>query len=163
MKIRSIVLAAVAAAALMSGRAAAQETDSVNVGRLRQACAGRMVRVTTTAGEEVRGQCGPVEDTRLLVVAQDSSVVEVPYRAVDGIWVRRSGFVKGVNGGALLGGILGGTWGALVGTTLCDGGQSCTGETVAFTVGSGVLGALTGGFIGGSIGSMTRVWIRLHP
>jgi uncharacterized hydantoinase/oxoprolinase family protein len=109
MRLRSMLFAVLAAAVLVTGRAAAQQADTTpDVLRLRQACTGRMVRVVATSGEMVRGRCGPVEDARLVVRDTAGRVWEMPYGSIRQIQVRRSGARKGAIVGGLAGGVLGG-------------------------------------------------------
>ncbi len=164
MKLRMILLAALAAVMLGAGAAAAQDADSADaMARLRGACPGRPVRVATTAGGEVLGRCRAVEDARLVVAMDGDSVRSLPLGTVEGIWVRRSGARPGADAGMLIGGVGAGVWVLLAASALCDGGQSCDGETAAATAISAALGAITGRLVGGAIGSTTRRWVRLYP
>lgn len=164
MKVRAVLLAALGAAMLGSGSAAAQQADSADaMARLRGTCPGKAVRVATTAEGEVLGRCQAVEDARLVVATDGGPVRSLPLGSVEGLWVRRSGARPGADAGMVIGGVGTGVWALLAFSTLCDGGQSCHGETAAGTVASAALGALAGRLVGGAIGGTTRRWVRMYP
>ncbi|HLM67489.1 MAG TPA: hypothetical protein VK358_08180 [Longimicrobium sp.] len=166
MRLRSMLFAVLAAAVLVTGRAAAQQADTTpGVLRLRQACAGRAVRVVTASGEMVRGRCGPVEDARLVVRDTAGRVWEMPYASIDRVLVRRSGARKGAIAGGLAGGILGGAWVGLIVNVLCngDGGSGCGDDVVIGSLVGAGAGALTGAGAGAAIGSVMRVWVPVYP
>jgi hypothetical protein len=167
MGFRAMVLAAAAAAVLLAGRVEAQaDTTSAGIARLRRACEGSVARVLTTSGENVRGRCGPVEDTRLVVLSEDDRVREIPFGTVEGLWVRRSGVRQGASTGALIGGVGGAAWAVLVVSALCGeggGDDGCQEDMLIGAIAGGAAGSLTGLVVGGAIGSVTRVWVRVYP
>lgn len=167
MRFRAMRIAALAAAVLLAGPLAAQAADTTtpDVPRLRQACAGSMVQVTTTAGQDVRGRCGPVEDTRLVVQDTAGRVWEVPYASLQSLRVRRSGARRGAAVGALAGGIVAGVWVGLASDLLCngDGGSGCGDDVLLGSLLGAGVGALGGAGVGAAIGSTTRVWVRVYP
>ena len=167
MRFRVTLLAVLAAAVMVSGRAAAQEADAPrDIDPLRRQCAGRAVRVSTSAGGTVRGQCGPVEDARLVVRDTAGRVWEMPYNTVEGVWVRRTGTRRGAIAGGVVGGVVGGVWGGLVASALCGEGRgdvNCGDDVLLVGLLTGTLGGLGGAGVGAVIGSTTRVWVRIHP
>jgi hypothetical protein len=164
MKFRAMMFATAAVAVLVSGRAEAQGVDAPQgIERLRRACEGSVARVTTSSGEEVRGRCGPVEDSRLVVLGEGGRIREIPFGSVEGLWVRRSGVRRGAGTGALIGGVGGTAWALLVASALCDGGDGCEEDTLIAAIAGGAAGSLAGLVVGGAIGSATRVWVRVYP
>jgi hypothetical protein len=158
-----LLAGALAAAALVPGRAAAQQTDSARAALwLRGACPGQEVQIATTAGERVRGYCGPIR-ARELTVSLVTRETTVPFTAVDSIWARRRGTARGLRIGAAAGALLGGAGGALIASALCERIDGCGSEAAL----GGLFGAAAGGatraLVGGAVGSRVRVWVRLYP
>jgi hypothetical protein len=165
MRFRAMMMvAATTAVVLAPGRAEAQGLDTPQgIERLRRACEGSVARVITTSGEDVRGRCGPVEDRRLVVLDAEGGVREIPFQAVNDVWVRRSGVRQGAGTGALIGGVGGAAWALLVVSALCDAGGGCQEDMLVGAIAGGAAGSLAGIVVGGAIGGATRVWVRLYP
>jgi hypothetical protein len=163
--IRTLLRALTSAALAVSAPAAAQAMDSARAERwLDGVCPGnREMLVATTAGERVRGYCGPIESTQLRLERGGREQV-VAFTAVDSVWVRRGGSGAGATRGALIGALAVGGAGLLLGQGLCEGvGDDCLDGLLLL----GVSGAAAGGTIGALLGAVgghaTRAWRRIYP
>lgn len=158
-----LLACALAVAPLAPGGAAAQQTDSAGAALwLRGACPGREVQIATTAGERVRGYCGPIR-ARELTVSLAARETVVPFTAIDSVWVRGRGTRPGGRIGAVAGALFGGAAGALVVRTFCDGVESCPSDTLEAAFLGAAAGGAAGAVLGSAIGSRWIVWVRLYP
>lgn len=138
------------------------DTLAVRSALVRQGiCPGGAVRVVAE-GERLQGRCDGVLDERLLVWTAAESR-RVPLAAVDSLWVRRSGFDRGVRNGAIFGGVAGGLFGGMAISSYCGGASRCGGGVILGSLGFAAVGSLAGILIGGAVGESARSWVRLHP
>jgi hypothetical protein len=142
--------------------ARAQAGDTAVIRRqLAGPCPGGEVRLALASADTVRGYCGFIEDSRLLV-RRASDEWRVPLEQVEALWVRRRGTASGARTGAIIGGVTLGAFGLLAGPPLCDAWGCGSGRAVLGLTGA-VLGALGGAGIGGLIGSTVNTWDQRYP
>lgn len=160
---KTLIFAIVAVVAF-AAPAAAQQTDSARAALwLRGVCPGnREVQVATTAGERVRGYCGPIESTQLRISLAAREQV-VPFAAIDSIWVQKPGSGSGATMGALIGALAAGGAGVFLSQGLCETDDRCPNETMLLGMGAAAAGGTAGALLGAVLGHGTRVWKRIYP
>ncbi|HUF35412.1 MAG TPA: hypothetical protein VMN37_05645 [Gemmatimonadales bacterium] len=91
-----------------------------------------------------------------LLLREDSALRQVPLRAIDTLWVRRSATGRS----ALIGGILGLAVGGILGAAYPV--ESDGNEAAMVGIGAGG-GAALGALVGAVAGSISRQWVRVYP
>lgn len=154
------LILAITAALVLAGPVAAQDADSVRELLSRRGVCRGAVQIATAA-ERLRGGCRQ-EDERLVVRTVEGERRDVPYAAVDSVWVRSRGTGSGASVGAVVGVVLVGGAALLLADGFCEGSGDCGGVQLFGGLGGAALGGSIGAFIGESLGSR-RAWIRLYP
>jgi hypothetical protein len=143
--------------------ARAQAGDTAVIRReLARRCPGGEVRVALASADTVRGYCGFVEDSRLLV-RHASDEWRVPLEQVEALWVRRRSSGSGARTGAIIGGVGLGAFGLFLGNGLCDAASGCGSDAALLGLTGAVLGTLGGAAIGGLIGHNVHAWDMRYP
>jgi hypothetical protein len=124
-------------------------------------CPGSTVRIYLTPGGPVQGRCAAVMDGRL-VVRQEDGERTVPVADVSEVWTRERATEPGMWYGAAAGALTLVSAGLLVASAMCES-SDCSGDYM-LVIGYGtVVGGGTGALIGGTIGYLTRRWVRQYP
>ena len=143
--------------------ARAQAGDTAVIRReLARRCPGGEVRLALASADTVRGYCGFVEDSRLLV-RHASDEWRVPLEQVEALWIRRGSAGSGARMGAIIGGVGLGALGLFVGNGLCDAASGCGRDTALLGVTGAILGTLGGAAFGGVVGHNVHAWELRYP
>lgn len=155
-----IVLLAVLA---WTAPARAQAGDTAVIRReLARRCPGGEVRLALASADTVRGYCGFVDDSRLLV-RHAGDEWRVPLEQVEALWIRRRHTGSGARMGAIIGGVGLGALGLFVGNGLCDAASGCGSDTAFLGLTGAIVGSLGGAAAGGIIGSTMNGWDQRYP
>jgi len=120
---------------------------------------GQQIRVSGEAMNRLVGKVG-VASNDTLDFAQDDAVRRIPIPAIDTLWVRGPATMNG----AIIGGALVGSFTAIwfaAWTGACE--TSNCGSVPLAAIGGFLLGGTVGAVLGGFIGGSAKTWKRKYP
>jgi hypothetical protein len=122
---------------------------------------GSTIRITVGDQRLIGRFDGLREDTLMLIRA--NSVMGVPLRGSDTLWVRH----RATKRGALIGGALGAVtltgFGILLLNGLCDTADGCKDDYPGVITFGVLIGGGGGALLGAGLGALSRSWRRVHP
>ena len=157
---RRILLSA-ALALLAAAPVRAQTPDTTALRALvARVCPGTPVIVTIEARQRGPATCTPLPDARLLVDLGDERLT--PRLAeIEEVWVRERNTARGVQTGAIVGGLMLGSAAGFFSYALCDAAE-CGGEIVPHAALGALVGGVAGGLVGSAFGYVSKVWKRRY-
>ncbi len=144
---------------LLPGIAVAQDSSARRDSAIAKLNTGQQIRVSGEAMSRLVGKAGvALNDT--LDFAQDDAVRRIPIPAIDTLWVRGPATMNGaIIGGTLVGSFAAIFFAAWVGS--CE--ASDCGSVPLAALGGFLMGGTVGAVLGGFIGGSTKTWKRQYP